>query len=350
MRRTRYGGYRGRRTGRNVLRYVILGLLVLIGVLAGILLLGRERPAEEQRPAVEQEQPEEQNPIPEEPVPAPEPEPEPEPEIFVMRAMGVEMAQVLDGSWERVLEEAGANALVLNMKPDDAPLNWVSAEPMAAAAKANSAVEGINTTIRALNAREDLYTVARMSCFRDELLAGTHAYCIRSNSDYRWKDFGRVHWVNIWVTEVQDYMVALAVELAELGFDEILLDNCGYPQNGSGEMGWIRKGEQYDLNNLDGVVGGFLAKLTAALDPYGVVLSVRTNPAVVQDEMGDRTGLNGFVLEQYADRIWISEVDTAAPLAEVLTLAGVSDVGERLVTQTETLVPENDWKQAVLTF
>ena len=349
MRRNPYGGYRGRRTGRDALKYIIAALVVLIGVLAAILFLGKDRLGQPRQPAEPPETQEQAQPAPPEPEPVPEPAPEPEPEPFVMHAMGVELTQVLDGSWTQALADAQANALVLNMKPDDGPLNWISAQPMAEAAKANSQIEGINDSIRALNAREELYTVARMSCFRDELLAGTHAYCIRSNSDYRWKDFGGVHWVNVSVPEVQDYMLALAVELAELGFDEILLDNCGYPQDGSGEMGWIKKGDAYDPARMDEVVGSFLERMTAVLEPYGVVLSVRTNPTVVTNE-GAKTGLTGTVLEEYADRVWVSEVDAGAPIAEVLSQAGVSDVGGRLVAEAAQLVRENRWNQAVVPF
>ena len=39
MRRNGYGGYRGRRTGREALKYVIIGLIVLIGVLAAAFVL-----------------------------------------------------------------------------------------------------------------------------------------------------------------------------------------------------------------------------------------------------------------------------------------------------------------------
>ena len=341
MRRTRYGGYRGRRTGRDVLKYVIAGLLVLIGVLAGILLLGKERPVEE-LPSVGEQQSEVQQPTPELiPEPEPEPAPEPEPEPVVMRAVGVEMAQVLDGSWKRVVEEHNANTVVVNMKSDDGILAWDTVEHAE-----NAELEG---ALREMGEKVGL--VARISCFRDEQLANTYEYCIHSNSGYRWKDFGGVHWVSPANGEVQEYMISLAVDLAQMGFREIVLDHCGYPQNGSGEMGWIKRGEVYDLEHLDLVIGAFLDKMTRALEPYEVTVSVRTNPAVVQNEMGDRTGLTGPVLEQYAGRIWMSEIGTAAPLAEMLSQAGVSRVGDhRLVTQTTVLVPENRWEQAVLPF
>ena len=346
MRRTRYGGYRGRRTGRDVLKYVILGLLVLIAVLAGILLLGREQPTAEEHPETEQQEQiseDEQTETQPEVEPEPVPEPEPEPEPFVMQAVGVDLAQVLDGSWERMMKEAGANTLILNMKPDDGTLNW----------DFGSSVEDsdINAKLWLMNSNAE-YSVARISCFRDEALANTYEYCIRSNSGYRWKDFGGVHWVSPAHVEVQDRLIEQVVDLARLGFTEILLDNCGYPQNGSGEMGWIKRGEVYDLANLDAVIGDFLARLDEALEQegWGPTISIRTNAVAVSDPAAARTGLTGAVLERYADRIWMSEIDTTLPLAEILTTVGVNNVEERLVTQTTTLVPENEWEQAVMPF
>ena len=352
--RNRYGGYRGRRTGSDMLKYLIVGLAVLIAVLAAVLWLNRdklEKPAPE---APEQEQSQTQQPEGEpqlpEPEPAPEPEPEPEPEEPAhMAAVSVEMAQIMDGSWRTYLETEGANALVVNMKPDEGLLNWVSARPEAAQVKANSTLEGINDRLRALNSGE-VYTVARMSCFRDEALANIYECCIHSNSGYRWKDFGGIHWVSPASEQVQDYLVTLAVELAELGFDEILLDNCGYPKAGSGEMGWIKRGEVYDLNALDVPIAAFLDKVRRAVEPYGVTISVRTDAWTVEQGDDSRTGLTGAVLEEYAQRIWMPEEHTGDPLAEILSLAGVTNVGERLVTQGFALESDASWEQAVLEF
>ena len=346
--RNRYGGYRGRRTGSNILKYLIAGLVVLVAVFAAILWLDRDK-AEEPSPEVPEQTEIQQPEQPEQSEPLPEPEPEPEPEETHMAAVSVELSQVLDGSWRAYLEEEGANALVLNMKPDDGVLGWVSARPEAALVKANSQQEGINDRLRALNSA-DVYTVARISCFRDERLADIYECCIHSNSGYRWKDFGGIHWVSPAAEQVQDYLVTLAVELAEMGFDEILLDNCGYPRAGSGEMGWIKKGEVYDLNALDLPIAAFLDKVRRAVEPYGVTLSVYTDAWTVEEGTASLTGLSGAVLEEYADRIWMSGADAGAPLAEILTDAGVTNVTDRLVSQSFALHPEATWEQAVLNF
>ena len=46
---------------------------------------------------------------------------------------------------------------------------------------------------RALNSGE-LYTVARLSCFRDHALAKDETYAIRTNSGYRWTDPEELRW------------------------------------------------------------------------------------------------------------------------------------------------------------
>ena len=165
-RRNRYGGYRGRRTGNDMLKYFIAALAVVIAVLAAVLFWNRDKlakPAPE-APGQSQSQPEITQPEqPEQSESAePLPEPEPEPEEVHMAAVSVELEQVLSGSWKSDLEEQGANALVLNMKPDEGVLGWVSARPEAALVKANSQLEGVNDALRALNSR-DVYTVARIS-------------------------------------------------------------------------------------------------------------------------------------------------------------------------------------------
>lgn len=354
--KNRYGGYRGRRTGRDMLKYLIIALAVLAAVLAGILFAGRDRlakPEQSSDPGQEQSQlpaqPQPESRPEQEPAPEAEPEPVPEEPEF-MAAVGIEAAQVLDGSWRSHMQAMGGNAVVVNVKPDGEALGWASEHPDALRVGASSQQSGINERLRAMNEAEDVYTVARMSCFRDELLANTYDYCIHSNSGYRWKDFGGVHWVSPAHEGVQDYLVALAVELAQLGFDEILLDNCGYPQDGSGEMGWIKRGDVYDLQNLDKVISAFLNKVRTAVEPYGTVVSVCTNAVVIQAEDTARTGLSGAVLESCADRIWISEIDTAAPLAEMLSDVGVSNVGHRLVTQSSAIFPGQSWDRAVLLF
>ena len=73
------------------------------------------------------------------------------------------------------------------MKTDRGQLGFVSQLAMAASAGVNAGQADINRQLQALNSGE-LYTVARLSCFRDHALAKDETYAIRTNSGYRWTD------------------------------------------------------------------------------------------------------------------------------------------------------------------
>lgn len=348
--REHVGGYRGRKTGHDILITIVIVLAVLAAVLIGITLLGSDSLMEKlailspQKSEVQQEQQPEQS-VPElepEPEPEPVPEPEPEPEPEVMTAVELTLEEAVSIAAPRRMEELGANSMILNMKADSGSLGWVSAQAMAEQVEANSSVESVNELLVALN-EQGYHTIARFSCFRDELLGknSENKECsILSNSGYRWQDFEKVNWVSPYSQQVQDYLIALMVELAQLGFEEILLEHCGYPPDGSGEMGWIRKGAAYDLEQLDVVIAQFLEKADAALQPYGTTLSIRTTPEILLQD-GLKTGLTASVLDRWADRIWLPEGEGENAAEEILKQVQLKEIDTRLVTITKQLEEES---------
>ena len=257
--------------------------------------------------------------------------------------MAAEDALSILGS--QLVQEAGGNSLILDMKPANGPLGWMSGQAMAQETGVNSKIDSVNEKLKLLN-QEELYTIAKVSCFRDELLSVNKAYCIRTYSDYRWQDFWGVNWISPAVSEVQDYLIGLCIELAEMGFDEILLDCCGYPQDGLGEMTWIKPGSTYDPENLHVVIDEFLTRLHQALEDYEVVLSIRTNPQLLTQN-GAKTGLTAEVLEKHADRIWMQvQAEGAASAQELLEQAQITNVKERLVEEVTVLTEESELAQA----
>ncbi|MEG1999983.1 MAG: hypothetical protein RR053_01120, partial [Evtepia sp.] len=92
----------------------------------------------------------------------------------------------------RCVAEAGCNAVVLEMKSEDGSLAYVSALPLAIKEKHSLADPGRNSALRRLNLTPNLYTVA----------------CV-------------------FFDENEEYLNDICVELASLGFDEILMR--GFP-------------------------------------------------------------------------------------------------------------------------
>jgi hypothetical protein len=125
-----------------------------------------------------------------------------------------------------------------------------------------------------------VYTVARLSCFRDERLADIYECCIHSNSGYRWKDFGGIHWVSPASEQVQDYLVTLAVELAELGFDEILLTDLVYPTQGKlDKIAYGTPEGEFQPTWTAEQINGLLSAVKEALGDRDVKLSLEITAA-----------------------------------------------------------------------
>ena len=184
--------------------------------------------------------------------------------------------------------------------------------------------------------------MARLSCFRDHALAKDETYAIRTNSGYRWTDPEELRWSSPASQAVQDYLVALMVELAQLGFDEILLDNWGYPAEGN--LGYIKQGDAYDLEHLSQPVEEFLARAEAALEPYGTRLAFRSTWAVLE---GDESpgGQTAQLLERYAQRVWLEAPEDG--MADLLSQAGLPEGEERLALLVEELDPDLDCSQGI---
>ena len=213
------------------------------------------------------------------------------------------------GAAEQV-QQAGGNAVLVTMKNDDGTLNYVSGVELAIAKQASGSDITVNRAIEEL-VQGDCYTIARVSCFRDEILGGDESFALLSNSGYRWRDFNGIRWSCVGKQATREYIVAICAELAELGFDEILLTNCGYPPNGTGQMGWLRQDATYPWGSLDTIEGPFLAQVKAAIEPYGAVLSVE---ALGKELAGEEraTGLTSENVAASCAHVWLDAADALA--------------------------------------
>ena len=140
---------------------------------------------------------------------------------------------------------------------------------------------------------------------------------------------------------MQDYLVGLMVELAQLGFDEIVLEHWGYPAQSDGPLGNL----QYPAGALEPVVTGFLARAASALESYDVRLSLAVSAGQLSGE-DPGTGLTAEALNASVDRIWMDGNRTEALAA--LNASGVTGAEERLVSRSGTLWPRRAGRQTAL--
>lgn len=335
MRRSRrnVGGYRGRRTSQDILLLIAVALAIVVVVVLGALLMGQRYvvytddglrldlpffsvssssgqlpdPGDVslvEKPDASQEQE--------------EPPLEKEPEVEYMTALELPVEAVVQGTVQAQLEEAGANALVLEMKNAQGLLSWKSSHSLSDQAEANG-TQAATEAIRAWN-QGDVYTVARVCCFRDNALP-YHRNALALRATYgNWRDELGLRWLDPANKDAQAYLAALCGELAGLGFDEIVLEQYFFPIQGNREtLTADNAGKEAER------VEDFLDRICEAVEPYGTALSLRMEPAMFTGE-APWSGLELAAAEEYAHRIWI-DGETSVDL----DAAGITGGEDRLV-------------------
>ena len=310
-----YGSYKGR--GHPGFRLLLL-LLVIVIALAGICIFLLQPYIIYSADGVEINLPFlSKNPIVDEPIatPAlvvetPEPTPVPTPSNLQQAQQIHNYLSVypehLTGSEDELPSGPSDMGFVLRMKDELGVLPYVSAVEKAISMKASGTDLLVNEGIEALTGRYQAYTVAVMSCFKDQAAGdGDYEFCIHSNSGYRWVDDSNIRWISPNKSSVRSYLKDLMLEVADMGFDEIVLTNAHYPA--SGIFGYIKNGPDYTQSELSQVVGGFYLEVGAAFADRDTMVSVYVCDEFLENPEEFRSGQTAENMLDTFGRIWYNE-------------------------------------------
>jgi protocatechuate 3,4-dioxygenase beta subunit len=166
---------------------------------------------------------------------------------------------------ERVLEQfknTEMNAVVFDVKEDPGYLLWDSQVPLAKQIGAflprNYTAQDEVETCRAYS----LYCIARVTVFKDSLLAKNRPDLALHDANGNLLYENSAYWTNPAKKEVQDYHIALAQELAAMGFDEIQFDYIRYPGTRN-----VDANEFGDVKYRVSTIANFLERTADALRP-----------------------------------------------------------------------------------
>ena len=256
-----------------------------------------------------------------------------------LAAVTVTTDQLRFGSAAQAVGNAGGNALVVEMKAITGKLAWQSRTELAASMNVNAANNGVADAIRELAQNGDLYLVARVHCFRDRSLASAQIGTLTTNGGRIWYDFYGASWSSPANQQAADYLSALCLELAEMGFDEILLDDAGYPCEG--ELNALAIGDNRPMDRTV-PVAGFLQRLAGELKEKDVRLSVYAYESFTP---GDEvySGLTADLLAGNADRVWLDKRVDWEQYESLLSAAGLDDPAARVVAPTADAVEGGSW-------
>jgi len=264
-----------------------------------------------------------------EPTDPPEPTPTPPPQYSPIGAVTVTTAQLRDGTAAQAVASAGGTALVVEMKNIYGKLAWQSQAPLAAQLGANAADSLTAQAVQTLSQSSELYLVAHIQCFRDPVLARNWVGSIMTRGGNLWHDTQGMSWTSPASQQAADYLSTLCQELADMGFDEILLDSAGYPN--FGEVNVLATSDNRP-EDLTVPVSAFLERVGGELETRDVRISVYANETQLPGN-SVLSGLTPGVLALHADRVWLDGSVSAEQYAALLTTAGWEDVAPRLVVK-----------------
>ena len=216
-------------------------------------------------------------------------------------------------------DTAGYDALAVTLK-DSAGRVYFDASAVTGAVRT---ADDTAAALAALTAREELHTVARISCFHDPPAANAQIdeMGLKNTGGYIFYDGSNSQWLDPAKPAARQYLCALARAAAELGFDEILLTDVSYPTEGKLDKVAYGDGDAAAIRRESLEV--FLEEMRAALEPYEVTLSVELSQETVRTGADEAGGMTLSAAAAAAERIYVpAEASQAEALAEAVAAAG----------------------------
>jgi hypothetical protein len=169
-----------------------------------------------------------------------------------------------------LLEATELNGLVIDVKGDRGIIGYKSAIPLAAQVGAQNiiTIKDLSDLLTSLHAK-GVYTIARIVTFKDNPLALARPdLAVKTKGGSIWRDREHLAWTDPFKQEVWDYNIAVAVEAAKGGFDEIQFDYVRFPD----ARGLTFSQPNTEKNRVN-AISEFLQEAKTQLRPYNVFLA-----------------------------------------------------------------------------
>lgn len=171
-----------------------------------------------------------------------------------------------------LIRKGYANALVIDIKGDRGIVPYPSSVPLTSSpgARAITTIRNLPELVRSLR-EQNIYLIARIVVFKDDPLAGARrdlAVTRRDGTLYR--DREGLAWTDPFRPEVREYNIAIAVEAARAGFNEIQFDYVRFPDVSAA----LRFAEPTSQESRRRAIQQFLREARQRLAPYNTFLAI----------------------------------------------------------------------------
>lgn len=232
----------------------------------------------------------------------------------------VSIGDVTSGYAAGDIQKAKGNGMLLYIKESSGKLNYDSQLAIAAeldVVGTSSTNQSVVETVAELK-EDGIYTVAYVDCFQDQAAGEGYSSFLFDEDGDPWYDGESRAWADPADEEFQDYLVSVVSDLLAIGYDEIVLNNAGYPTTGETKR---LSADCYDPAGFANTVNGFYAKLAEATKDSETVISVITTEDAILNGQDETTGQTLENMKQLGGRLWVEGGDTAA-MRQALADAG----------------------------
>lgn len=224
----------------------------------------------------------------------------------------------LESLQESAAKLVDGNALMLEMKPRSGQLLWNSSAALAVSYGLSTDTDFSNSLpslIPTLKEREDgkeVYMVAQISCFIDDLLANRSTqYALRTEAGLNYMDSNGT-WLDPYNSELRNYIIELIRELYDMGFDEVVLADVMHPvvepvQNAEGEYvkaKFVYSREMSTEPDPVTAICGFAVYVANEMKDRSGLLSIYTDSPQSLVRNNEDSGQNAVLFMKIYDRVY----------------------------------------------
>lgn len=182
-----------------------------------------------------------------------------------------------------LVDETELNAMVIDIKNDDGRVTYkMQTDTVLEIGTGINYIRDIDGLVKKCK-EKDIYLIARIVAFRDPFLAEQKPeFAVKTRSGEIFRDKNGLAWVNPYKREVWDYLMEIAKEAAETGFDEIQFDYIRFSTDlKAAEMDFGPDAEGTDKIEI---ITQFAEYAYETLTPLGVFVAADVFGTVIDNE------------------------------------------------------------------
>lgn len=166
------------------------------------------------------------------------------------------------------------NSYVIDIKDDDGLVGYKSDLNAVNEVKGWLTKYNVDTAIKTFH-DNGIYVIGRLVCFKDPVLSTKRVdFAIKNTSGGLWRDNNNQTWLDPYNRESWPYIIDIAKEAVQKGFDEIQFDYIRFPSDGNKKAMVFNSGgiEKYELiNEFISYTKKELPHVPLSIDVFGII-------------------------------------------------------------------------------